>query len=141
MLYLQRALYVRRRQAHLHHEAREIAGLPLGRSRREESVTYRRPKDAEERAATRRSSRVVTLRFAAGAGSISTVPPAFSTSIASSLAAATQLRIGRERLAQGFGPERLWRLRRPEVIAALGLGDRRPPRGNSRPAAAARARA
>ncbi|MGH2953601.1 MAG: DUF389 domain-containing protein [Solirubrobacterales bacterium] len=33
-LYLQRRLYVRRRRAHLHHEAREAAGLPLGRSRR-----------------------------------------------------------------------------------------------------------
>lgn len=34
-LYLQRLLYVRRRHAHLHHEAREAAGLPMGRSRRE----------------------------------------------------------------------------------------------------------
>ena len=33
-LYLQRLLYVRRRRAHLHHEAREHAGLPLGESRR-----------------------------------------------------------------------------------------------------------
>jgi uncharacterized hydrophobic protein (TIGR00271 family) len=33
-LYLQRLLYMRRRRAHLHHEAREVAGLPLGRSRR-----------------------------------------------------------------------------------------------------------
>jgi uncharacterized hydrophobic protein (TIGR00271 family) len=33
-LYLQRLLYIRRRRAHLHHEAREAAGLPLGRSRR-----------------------------------------------------------------------------------------------------------
>jgi hypothetical protein len=45
VLHLQRAVYLRRRQAHLHHEAREIAGLPLGRSRREESVTYKRPAD------------------------------------------------------------------------------------------------
>ncbi len=34
-LYLQRRLYLRRRRAHLHHEAREAAGLPLGRSRRD----------------------------------------------------------------------------------------------------------
>jgi len=40
-LYLQRRLYVRRRRAHLHHEAREAAGLPLGRSRRDDSVTNR----------------------------------------------------------------------------------------------------
>jgi uncharacterized hydrophobic protein (TIGR00271 family) len=33
-LYVQRRLYVRRRRAHLDDEAREIAGLPLGRSRR-----------------------------------------------------------------------------------------------------------
>jgi uncharacterized hydrophobic protein (TIGR00271 family) len=34
-LYVQRTLYARRRRAHLHEEAREIAGLPIGRSRRE----------------------------------------------------------------------------------------------------------
>lgn len=34
-LYLQRRLYIRRRRAHLHHSAREAAGLPIGRSRRE----------------------------------------------------------------------------------------------------------
>jgi hypothetical protein len=33
-LYLQRRLYRRRRVEHLHAEAREAAGLPLGRSRR-----------------------------------------------------------------------------------------------------------
>jgi uncharacterized hydrophobic protein (TIGR00271 family) len=33
-LFIQRRLYVRRRRAHLEHEAREVAGLPLGRSRR-----------------------------------------------------------------------------------------------------------
>ena len=33
-LFVQRRLYVRRRRAHLHDEAREIAGLPVGRSRR-----------------------------------------------------------------------------------------------------------
>jgi uncharacterized membrane protein len=32
-LYVQRLLYVRRRRAHLYHEAREIAGLPKGHSR------------------------------------------------------------------------------------------------------------
>jgi len=33
-LFIQRKLYQRRRLAHLHHEAREAAGLPMGRSRR-----------------------------------------------------------------------------------------------------------
>ncbi len=33
-LYVQRLLYIRRRRAHLQHEAREIAGLPIGHSRR-----------------------------------------------------------------------------------------------------------
>jgi uncharacterized hydrophobic protein (TIGR00271 family) len=33
-LYLQRLVYVRRRHAHLHDKSREVAGLPLGRSRR-----------------------------------------------------------------------------------------------------------
>jgi uncharacterized hydrophobic protein (TIGR00271 family) len=42
-LYIQRLLYIRRRRAHLNVEAREIAGLPLGRSRREGSATYRAP--------------------------------------------------------------------------------------------------
>jgi uncharacterized hydrophobic protein (TIGR00271 family) len=40
-LYVQRRLYVRRRRAHLHHAAREAAGLPIGRSRRDDSVTNR----------------------------------------------------------------------------------------------------
>jgi uncharacterized hydrophobic protein (TIGR00271 family) len=35
-LFIQRKLYQRRRRAHLHHEAREIAGLPIGMSRREQ---------------------------------------------------------------------------------------------------------
>ena len=42
-LYVQRRLYLRRRKKHLHHEAREAAGLPLGRSRRAGSATYERP--------------------------------------------------------------------------------------------------
>jgi uncharacterized hydrophobic protein (TIGR00271 family) len=42
-LYVQRRLYLRRRFRHLHHEAREAAGLPLGRSRRVGSATYHRP--------------------------------------------------------------------------------------------------
>jgi hypothetical protein len=42
-LWVQRLLYVRRRRAHLHDEAREAAGLPLGRSRRVGSATYRSP--------------------------------------------------------------------------------------------------
>ena len=33
-LYIQRAVYVKRRRAHLHDTAREVAGLPLGRRRR-----------------------------------------------------------------------------------------------------------
>ena len=45
VLFIQRRLYVRRRRAHLDHEAREIAGLPLGRSRHEGSATYKRPAD------------------------------------------------------------------------------------------------
>lgn len=44
-LFVQRRLYMRRRRAHLHHSAREAAGLPLGHSRREGSATYRRPAD------------------------------------------------------------------------------------------------
>jgi uncharacterized hydrophobic protein (TIGR00271 family) len=42
-LFIQRRLYLRRRVAHLHDEAREAAGLPLGRSRRVGSATYRSP--------------------------------------------------------------------------------------------------
>jgi uncharacterized hydrophobic protein (TIGR00271 family) len=42
-LYIQRRLYVRRRRAHLHHEAREVAGLPLGRSRHTGGATYKSP--------------------------------------------------------------------------------------------------
>jgi uncharacterized hydrophobic protein (TIGR00271 family) len=45
-LFVQRRLYLRRRIAHLHDEAREAAGLPLGRSSREGSATYKRPTDA-----------------------------------------------------------------------------------------------
>ena len=44
-LFIQRRLYIRRRQEHLHHSARQAAGLPLGHSRREGSVTYKRPAD------------------------------------------------------------------------------------------------
>jgi Domain of unknown function (DUF389) len=43
-LYLQRTLYMRRRRAHLHHEARVAAGLPVGQSRRVASA-YQRPRD------------------------------------------------------------------------------------------------
>jgi uncharacterized hydrophobic protein (TIGR00271 family) len=42
-LFIQRRLYLRRRVAHLQDEAREAAGLPLGRSRRAESATFRSP--------------------------------------------------------------------------------------------------
>jgi uncharacterized hydrophobic protein (TIGR00271 family) len=44
-LFLQRVVYVRRRRAHLHHTAREAAGLPVGRSRRIGRPTYERPPD------------------------------------------------------------------------------------------------
>jgi uncharacterized hydrophobic protein (TIGR00271 family) len=44
-LFIQRTVYMRRRRAHLLHEAREVAGLPIGRSRRVGSATYRRPRD------------------------------------------------------------------------------------------------
>jgi uncharacterized hydrophobic protein (TIGR00271 family) len=44
-LSVQRRLYMRRRRAHLHHEARKVAGLPLGHSRRVGSATYQRPRD------------------------------------------------------------------------------------------------
>jgi uncharacterized hydrophobic protein (TIGR00271 family) len=33
-LFVQRRIYVRRRRRHLHHDAREMAGLPIGQSRR-----------------------------------------------------------------------------------------------------------
>jgi hypothetical protein len=42
-LYLQRRIYLTRRRAHLHDEAREFAGLPLGRSRRAGSATHQKP--------------------------------------------------------------------------------------------------
>ena len=42
-LFIQRRLYMRRRRDHLHDEARETAGLPLGRSRRVGSATYKAP--------------------------------------------------------------------------------------------------
>jgi hypothetical protein len=42
-LYIQRLLYVRRRRRHLYDEAREAAGLPMGRSRRADSGTFEPP--------------------------------------------------------------------------------------------------
>jgi uncharacterized hydrophobic protein (TIGR00271 family) len=42
-LYVQRRLYVRRRRAHLEHGAREIAGLPLGHSRRTSGAASKSP--------------------------------------------------------------------------------------------------
>jgi uncharacterized hydrophobic protein (TIGR00271 family) len=42
-LYVQRRLYMRRRRAHLDDEAREIAGLPLGRSRKASPAGYEEP--------------------------------------------------------------------------------------------------
>jgi uncharacterized hydrophobic protein (TIGR00271 family) len=42
-LYVQRRFYMRRRRAHLHDEAREIAGLPLGRRRQPSRPTYQPP--------------------------------------------------------------------------------------------------
>jgi uncharacterized hydrophobic protein (TIGR00271 family) len=47
-LYVQRRFYLRRRFAHLHHEAREAAGLPIGHSRRVGSATYKRPPAASD---------------------------------------------------------------------------------------------
>ena len=45
-LFIQRRLYVRRRKAHLHDESRVAGGLPLGRSRRMGSATYKTPDGA-----------------------------------------------------------------------------------------------
>ena len=45
-LLLQRRLYMRRRRAHLQDEARTAAGLPIGRSRRAGSTTYKTPDSA-----------------------------------------------------------------------------------------------
>jgi uncharacterized hydrophobic protein (TIGR00271 family) len=42
-LFVQRRIYLRRRAAHLHDEARVAAGLPLGRSRRIGSAPYKTP--------------------------------------------------------------------------------------------------
>jgi uncharacterized hydrophobic protein (TIGR00271 family) len=43
-LYLQRWLYRRRRVRHLRHEAREAAGLPMGRSRRDRAAGAKEPR-------------------------------------------------------------------------------------------------
>jgi uncharacterized hydrophobic protein (TIGR00271 family) len=43
-LYLQRWLYQRRRVRHLRHEAREAAGLPMGRSRRDHAAGAEEPR-------------------------------------------------------------------------------------------------
>src|SRR3954452_8227429 len=45
-LFIQRRLYVKRRRAPLHDEARVAAGLPLGRSRHVGSATYKTPDGA-----------------------------------------------------------------------------------------------
>ena len=45
-LFVQRRLYLRRRVAHLHDEARSAGGLPIGRSRRVGSATYKTPDGA-----------------------------------------------------------------------------------------------
>jgi uncharacterized hydrophobic protein (TIGR00271 family) len=45
-LFVQRRLYLRRRVAHLQDESRIAAGLPLGRSRRVGSATYKTPDSA-----------------------------------------------------------------------------------------------
>jgi uncharacterized hydrophobic protein (TIGR00271 family) len=44
-LFIQRKIYQRRRIAHLHDEARELAGLPVGRSRREARIGGASPPD------------------------------------------------------------------------------------------------
>ncbi len=181
-LYLQRRLYMRRRRRHLHDEAREAAGLPIGRSRRDDSATYEarrwvRPGGvaadlavlgtsgappriaallgaanfgtaltfgqlafarrsvlgdslrtlafAQRARARRRSSRGRDLEVRARPRAIRTLPPAFSISNASSVAAAAAAGRQSIALAQRLGAEDLRRLGRPEVIAALGLRDRR----------------
>ena len=86
-------------------------------------VLLRAERSASSSSASCRSSGVVTLRFSGGDGWISTLPPAASTSIASSVAAATSLRIGRQRRAQRLDPEHLRRLRRPQLAAIQGLLD------------------
>ncbi len=45
-LFIQRRIYMRRRIAHLHDEARAAGGLPLGHSRRVGSATYKTPDSA-----------------------------------------------------------------------------------------------
>jgi uncharacterized hydrophobic protein (TIGR00271 family) len=45
-LFIQRRIYLRRRVAHLHDEARVAAGLPIGRSRRVGGATYKSPDGA-----------------------------------------------------------------------------------------------
>ena len=45
-LFIQRRIYLRRRVAHLQDESRAAAGLPLGRSRRVGSATYKSPDSA-----------------------------------------------------------------------------------------------
>jgi uncharacterized hydrophobic protein (TIGR00271 family) len=45
-LFIQRRIYMRRRRAHLHDEARVAAGLPLGRSRHVGNATYKAPDGA-----------------------------------------------------------------------------------------------
>ena len=46
-LFIQRRIYTRRRREHLTDDAREKAGLPMGRSRRVESATYKAPPTPE----------------------------------------------------------------------------------------------
>lgn len=46
-LFIQRRIYIRRRHDHLHDGAREKAGLPIGRSRRVGSATYKAPPTPE----------------------------------------------------------------------------------------------
>jgi uncharacterized hydrophobic protein (TIGR00271 family) len=45
-LFIQRRIYLRRRVAHLHDDARVAAGLPIGRSRHVGSATYKTPDGA-----------------------------------------------------------------------------------------------
>jgi uncharacterized hydrophobic protein (TIGR00271 family) len=46
-LFIQRKLYQRRRRAHLHDEAREAAGLPIGQSRRATELARRKAKPGD----------------------------------------------------------------------------------------------
>ena len=116
-------LYVRRRQAHLHHEAREIAGLPLGRqpARGRASPTSGSTDGRESR--PRRSLEVGSRRHL----EVRLVPAAGSTDLAARRLDQHRVVGRRSRalpgprssaLAQRLRAERLRRLHRPEAVAS-----------------------